>query len=519
MKKKLNEKLITYFDLSQPTGIGIEDGYIKFINDIFKKRVLLVREDLRENIDELLEMLSERNEKLIRLFYGINDERKTARKIAKEFNMSYQRFYEIKKKTFNIILKSNKLNKVKESIFYFETEKDELLKACFENNDISNNLNSEENKAIKLLVTSYEIKIDNLDFSLFDLYLEQVNKMHEEIENLNIDDKTKEYLFDKLDEKRREFENKHQKEIIDIYEVKINKVTMHKTSSKTLNTKISKLGLSVRAYNYLSRAGINTIEDFISKSDEELMKVRNLGKKLFDEIKEKIEEYGCLNKREIEFMNIDELELEIQNLEIDDTNKEKLLDKLNNKKSEIKGKWQQEIIKTYEEKIEKSKDFIVTGDILNIEISDLNLSARAHNGLNRESISTVGDLVNRSEKEAMKIRNLGEKTFNEIMKEVRTLGLNFLSEEDIESGKKYISIEELIIEINNLDIDNESKLYLLEQLPTGENQIQNTKYDNVNDELSQAIQNLQTKYDELSIEEGKKEKEKKANNPNEEFTR
>lgn len=34
MKKKLNEKLITYFDLSQPTGIGIEDGYIKFINDI-----------------------------------------------------------------------------------------------------------------------------------------------------------------------------------------------------------------------------------------------------------------------------------------------------------------------------------------------------------------------------------------------------------------------------------------------------------------------------------------------------
>lgn len=94
---------------------------------------------------------------------------------------------------------------------------------------------------------------------------------------------------------------------------------------------------------------------------------------------------------------------------------------------------------------------------------------------------------------------------------------NFLSEEDIESGKKYISIEELIIEINNLDIDNESKLYLLEQLPTRENQIQNTKYDNANDELSQAIQNLQTKYDELSIEEGKKEN--KANNPNEEFTR
>lgn len=383
-------------------------------------------------------------------------------------------------------------------------------------------MNSEENKAIKLLVTSYEIKIDNLDFSLFDLYLEQVNKMHEEIENLNIDDKTKEYLFNKLDEKRREFENKHKKEIIDMYEEKISKVIAYKTIYKT---KISELDLSVKVHNSLLRAGIFTIEDVINKSDKELLNVRNLGEKLLDEIREKIKQYECNleNKKgiklrtEIQDLGISELEVDIQNLEIDDENKEKLLDKLNNKKSEIKGKWQQEIIKTYEEKIEKSKDFIVTGDILNIEISDLNLSARAHNGLNRASISTVGDLVNRSEKEAMKIRNLGEKTFNEIMKEVRTLGLNFLSEEDIESGKKYISIEELIIEINNLDIDNESKSYLLEQLPTIENQIQNTKYDNVNDELSQAIQNLQTKYDELSIEEGKKEK--KANNPNEEFTR
>ena len=55
---------------------------------------------------------------------------------------------------------------------------------------------------------------------------------------------------------------------------------------------IEELDLSVRSFNCLKRAGINTVEDLISKSEEEMMKVRNLGKKSLEEVIQKLEELG-----------------------------------------------------------------------------------------------------------------------------------------------------------------------------------------------------------------------------------
>ena len=55
---------------------------------------------------------------------------------------------------------------------------------------------------------------------------------------------------------------------------------------------IEELELSVRSFNCLKRAGINTVNDLISKSAEDMMKVRNLGKKSFDEVKEKLQSLG-----------------------------------------------------------------------------------------------------------------------------------------------------------------------------------------------------------------------------------
>ncbi len=52
------------------------------------------------------------------------------------------------------------------------------------------------------------------------------------------------------------------------------------------------LDLSVRSYNCLKRASIQTVEELVNKSEEELMKVRNLGKKSFKEVKDKVEELG-----------------------------------------------------------------------------------------------------------------------------------------------------------------------------------------------------------------------------------
>lgn len=55
---------------------------------------------------------------------------------------------------------------------------------------------------------------------------------------------------------------------------------------------IEELDLSVRAYNCLKRAGINTVWELTQKSDEDMMKVRNLGKKSLEEVKEKLESHG-----------------------------------------------------------------------------------------------------------------------------------------------------------------------------------------------------------------------------------
>jgi len=63
-------------------------------------------------------------------------------------------------------------------------------------------------------------------------------------------------------------------------------------SSKALVMSIDDLELSVRSYNCLKRAGINTVEELCCKTSEEMMKVRNLGKKSLDEVLNKLSELG-----------------------------------------------------------------------------------------------------------------------------------------------------------------------------------------------------------------------------------
>lgn len=68
---------------------------------------------------------------------------------------------------------------------------------------------------------------------------------------------------------------------------------------RILDTTIEELELSVRSSNCLKRAGINTVGELINKSEEDLMKVRNLGKKSLEEIKGKLEELN-LSLKELE---------------------------------------------------------------------------------------------------------------------------------------------------------------------------------------------------------------------------
>ena len=61
---------------------------------------------------------------------------------------------------------------------------------------------------------------------------------------------------------------------------------------KLLETSIDDLELSVRAYNCLKRAAINNVQDLVNKSENEMMKIRNLGRKSLKEVIDKIKEMG-----------------------------------------------------------------------------------------------------------------------------------------------------------------------------------------------------------------------------------
>lgn len=69
---------------------------------------------------------------------------------------------------------------------------------------------------------------------------------------------------------------------------------------KVLEMTIEELDLSVRSYNCLKRAGINTVENLSNKSEEDMMKVRNLGRKSLEEVINKLHGLGLALKREEE---------------------------------------------------------------------------------------------------------------------------------------------------------------------------------------------------------------------------
>ena len=67
---------------------------------------------------------------------------------------------------------------------------------------------------------------------------------------------------------------------------------------KALETSIEDLDFSVRAYNCLKRAGIHTLQDLVNKSENDMMKIRNLGKKSLKEVLDKVKELGLVLRDE-----------------------------------------------------------------------------------------------------------------------------------------------------------------------------------------------------------------------------
>ncbi|HPT83317.1 MAG TPA: DNA-directed RNA polymerase subunit alpha [Limnochordia bacterium] len=78
----------------------------------------------------------------------------------------------------------------------------------------------------------------------------------------------------------------------DVDKVEIMVEKEEESMDRLMEMTVEELDLSVRSYNCLKRAGINTVDELIRKTEEDMMKVRNLGKKSLAEIKEKLAELG-----------------------------------------------------------------------------------------------------------------------------------------------------------------------------------------------------------------------------------
>ena len=67
---------------------------------------------------------------------------------------------------------------------------------------------------------------------------------------------------------------------------------------KVLEMTIEELDMSVRSFNCLKRAGIDTVEDLTNRTEEDMIKVRNLGKKSLEEVIQKLASLGLTLKKE-----------------------------------------------------------------------------------------------------------------------------------------------------------------------------------------------------------------------------
>jgi DNA-directed RNA polymerase subunit alpha len=73
---------------------------------------------------------------------------------------------------------------------------------------------------------------------------------------------------------------------------------VEESQSKSPNMMIEDLKLSVRAYNSLKRTGVNTVEELTRKTTEDMIKMRNLGRKSLEEVEDKLKELGLSFRRE-----------------------------------------------------------------------------------------------------------------------------------------------------------------------------------------------------------------------------
>ncbi len=515
ISKKLKENLISYFDLSSNTGVGERNNYITLLNDIFDVNIFfLADKNIRNNIDNLISTLPDKEKTIIKMYYGLNEKEKGSKEICEKYGITRERARQIKERAIRMIKNNNNFLNLKKNVLLFEDEKEEMLNKYFKNNDIFYNPEIQDNRAIELLKIGYEIKIKNLEFNSYEECKNATQNLSQEINNLNINEDLKNNLLAILNFKKSYYETNNQKLIVAIYENKIDRIRNKNELKNILDMNISALNLQIRTYNFLLRENIFTIGDLLSVSEEKILELRNVGRKLYDDISKKLNEQGLnfITNEEKNIIenseNVEELQEEINALNLSEKNKKYLLCKLVQKKEKLKNNFQKDIVNNYLLKIENIPVFLENEEILDMNIKDLGLSTRAYNSISRANISFVIELINISREKIMNIRGLGTNSFKEIEDKLNNYGIKFLTTEELKNRKYYISYRDLKNQIQNLDIDEDNKNLLLSKLE--EKKLKSNEKD-VDIELNNSIEALKNEYKNLEKIEQEKMKKMEEN--------
>ena len=143
---------------------------------------------------------------------------------------------------------------------------------------------------------------------------------------------------------------------------------------------IYKLQLSSRVYNALRLVNITTLSQLLELSENDLLKIRYLGKKGIQEIKEKL--------------------LKVYNVDL----------------SQVNVGIKTELLEKAKKQIEAGKDTNV-----NIHIEVLKLDTRTYNALKRNNINTIGELLAKTEKDILQVRNIGEVSQKRMEERIKVL--------------------------------------------------------------------------------------------------
>lgn len=255
-----------------------------------------------------------------------------------------------------------------------------------------------------------------------------------------------------------------------------------------INVSIDELELSVRAYNCLKRAGIDTLGELMQMSSEDMMRVRNLGRKPLEEILNKMHEYGVglsdedipqggfsadrfgasyMEPGALDAMSLDDMGLSVRSYNCMKRAGKICLGDLRRmtrddfmKVSNLGRRSMDEIIAKMEEygvapAGEKVKPKVTSGYDA-ILLDEMELSVRSYNILAWRGVKTLGDLSRMTRDDLMRVRNMGRKSLEEIIAKMEEYGVKPASEEEIIIGEfddELIDFEEELVDFDDEEIE------------------------------------------------------------------